>query len=312
MRFKPLLKIENVRDQIQQDRLERSRLASRKGFDLLSLAFQKDYLGRRSVYISEALQAFQEAMRSSGGNPESYIGMAFLLIAFKDYKRALRYLHYGYRLSAQDPDIQGLLCVLERGEEIRLSEQAIDPELNSALQELEGLTFSAIMELMQESPLPAQLTDQDETLSSLEKSQQHWSTVQQTLLNTLSFINPDYQEQQKPLQPLLEHYAHFIRLSRQLIELEREMQTEAQELKRDLWRAETLLSPLEAKVLRADLEHFFDECDRFADDLEQIEAQGFQPAPALDIYDAFMQQVGYFQQVLQSSEKKFTKEPEAN
>lgn len=311
MRLKPLLSIEQVRQQVQADRQARSRACSQKGFALLEQAFQKDYLGRRPQYLKSALQAFQEAIKVSAGNPEPHIGLAFVLIVLKDYERALNYLQRGYRLSAQDPDIQHLLQVLEAGEQTRL-QQGLATEAESTIQELEGLTFAVILELIQGLPLPVQLLDQDEALSSLEARYQHWSELQKELIQKLAQLRPDGPTEgaaetlsaAQPLARLVEHYAQFIRLSRHVIELEAEMQHEEKELKRDLWRAETLISPLEAQVLRKDLEHFFDECDRFADALEAMEAQGFEPAPAMEIYEQFIAQVAHFQAVLQASEEK--------
>ena len=115
---------------ITRFRHEESENALNRGIECMLLAEEDRY--QNKDLLTEACDAFIDAIKFNRQNTPAYVGMAYLLWLLKDEKRALSYLEQGLRTNPSDPDVHALIKQISGTSVAASSANAQGPESGSA------------------------------------------------------------------------------------------------------------------------------------------------------------------------------------
>lgn len=310
MNFNDLSAIQALNTAHQEQRHQRADGLCQSGFEALQQAFENP--SEQKALLQTACEHFGSAIQTSRSHLEAYLGMAYLLLVIRDFQRALDYLKEARRLCGSDPDLQAMLHYLQELRAQPEKEETPKPPLLPQLgahslsleaQEdlalkLEQMIVQAVQALMTEPPLPTAPAHLPTELKVFQQRYQHWQEVLAELKTNLQRLAEHYdnlslEQKLQPLETILHRYLRFIQVSRDVIQLEGKMRQEDHQVQDDLKVLEELENtsqnstsePPRYHDLGQELEHFFDDCDRYADLLDDLDTQGYQMAEVIDVYE---------------------------
>lgn len=314
--------LQNMRAQTSQladKRRDTSKEAYQQGLDLLAKAHASQFTDRAA--LKQASAAFIKAIQYNRQFADAYVSLAYLLLLINNQPMAIRYLHEARRVQPDHSDALALLDYIQHPENYT---KTVAPEIEAydqgdfELQDLEAPVATVkrlqVVDQADEQveaveqkirkhlrlllgPQPQPVLDPN-SLAQLEKRYQELQAVCQELDETLMDLEAEVdtsglRASMGPLERALQRLKTLRQVSRQLMRLREEM---------DGLRAEVLQQvqapSSESSQLESQLESYLDRCDRYADQLDEWDRQGFSIQQIEPLYARLVAAVEQFQEML--------------
>lgn len=285
----------------QRHRHEESLEHYARGMECLLQAEEDGFRERR--LILEAADCFIAAIRKNRRFVEPHIAMGYLLWIYNDPVWAMHYLEEALRLEPTHEDIHTLIGKIKgrplKPEELELIAFSDEPEPVS----IEEHISEALSELALEKAGSITPTINPHILARMEEKQVYWFNrseelqIQVNRSRDLATKNR-LREQLKPLRERVQQYRDALRISHELIALSDEILENSQIVQKYL---EIAAKPMNAALwqeMQGHMDTLLDNCDLFADQLDELEQQGV-PLGALSTqYNQLSERVENLQELL--------------
>lgn len=299
-----LKELKNQTQSLATNRRQSSDDSYQVGIQHLAKAQESGFEDKAS--LKEASKHFIKAIQFGRQNPEPYIAMAYLLILLGDQMTATRYLSEARRVDPQNADAEVLFTFLQSPEPVDEDEDdfelvALDGEAgdeDAQYEEAQRLIRSLLRQTQDLPKHPAlnpgafkQLEEQ--YLELEQKLQQIYGVLEEL---ELEMDTTHLAQQVRPLEAALQQFAKLRRMSGRLIRVVQEMLQICEQLDADLG---TLSLPgADAGQWNQNLEKYLDDCDRFADLLDEVDEQGFSISQLEPYYNQLVGKVEALQDVI--------------
>lgn len=276
--------------------------AYQKGIDFLAQAQACGFEDK--VALKQASEQLIRAIQYGRQNVPAYVAMSYLLILLDDQMMAIRYLNEAKRIEPDNEDVQNLIEFVknpksgqDEDDEAFGSEAMGDGgEAGDALYEEVRALIDRELEQLQGIRWEPALTPQ--AFRQVEEHLMHLEEVRKKLDEQLMELEFEMdtsalRQRARPLEESVQKLAGLRKVSHQMLRTLQEMQTQIDAVQQDVQCFIVSSPELEQK-----LEHYLDECDRFADVLDQTEEQGYSIAAFEDKYNQLVGAVEQFQDLL--------------
>jgi DNA repair exonuclease SbcCD ATPase subunit len=258
--------------------------------------------------LKQASECFIRAIQYGRQNVEAYVGMAYLLILLGDHVMAVRYLNEGRRIDPRNQDILTLTDYIQNpdayaaeaaGDDFALvALDGEDPEddLSDALfEEVQRLIQAQLAQLRQ---LRWDLALTPPAFKALEDQYASLDQARADLNDKLAELELDFdtaslRQQLRPLESAINKLQGLRQASSRLLRTQHEIKTLTEQVQQDV---SLCLGP--SAAMEQKLEKYLDECDRFADLLDQTETQGYSIALLEPVYARLVSTVEQLQDLL--------------
>lgn len=321
MDLQAVARIQASREQLDQRRHQQAEKHVAKAFAVLNQAFDPAFAARKRELLTQACDAFAEALQQHRQNPEVYIGLGYLSIVLHDYAQARNYLNEGQRLAPEHPDFAQMLQYLDQ----RLATPAAAPQEAAGLQKI-------VLPAISEQPLPpaAALSDADyDRLYDQAEAQilqilQELPQIQLPLYPSLELhqdkalqavyrqLQGRYEGLQTRLAVLdeeldiatLRQRLHMLEVFLKRCQTLFEAATEIQQVQQALLQLQQEVLGLQAQVGRvtmpvSQIDALLDRCDYLADRLDAFEGKKYAVAPLISSYERVVQHIEQLQEALE-------------
>ena len=311
-----------------QERALVSSAACDAGFQCLASAFKAENSVRSRQLLMQAYDSFQNALELQRTNPEPYVGLSYLLTTMEQYDNALVYLEEAGRLCPTYPNIQVMRQSIETAKQKKdkqrrtLTSTAKTPRLeppapkfkpivpagldyDSLYDQTENQIGQRVHQIMRENRLPLSPTINSKELELILGQRKQWLKWQQEIRNTLNTLDQEIdisplQLQLKPFEMMLRRYTQFIEASQRLIDLKQRIRDESALVLSQIREGQGVADPSDVAILRENLESILDQCDKIADQMDAVEAMGFDNSVLMADYDKLIRYVEALQEEIDS------------
>jgi hypothetical protein len=272
-----------------------------RGMECLLLSEEDGFRNKR--LLQESADAFMESIRYNRRHVEPHIAMGYLLWRFNDKVWAMHYLEEALRLEPTNEDVHIMIAQIKgqrlKPEEIELIAFADEPEpisLDTQIQE-------ALGELSAEKTSAISPSINSHMLARLEEKQVYWFNryeelqVQANRSRDLATKNR-LREQIQPMRERTQQYRDALRVSREMVALSDQILENEQLIQHYLEVASKPMNAAQWQEMQGHLDTVLDNCDQFADTLDELDERGV-PLRALSTeYDRLSEQVEELQAAL--------------
>jgi hypothetical protein len=249
-----------------------------------------------------------DTLRYKTAQAKPYVLMAYVLLIYNHVHQAVRFQKLAESIEPELPEVVAMRALIDRvisgGTEAPLAPVSdpalLPPDLSEEglYDQIETLIFEQVKSLLQSPPLPSPSLDTQAFLA-LTQRQAELETVYDTFMARLLPLETDWDISElklrlRPIESRLKQFARQRSLFERLSTLEQRIKAESHALKtlyRDLNRAAPGLTD-------RDLEVYYDRCDGFADEIDELEQQGCDILPLLGIYQELTSALDQLQDAL--------------
>jgi hypothetical protein len=263
---------------------------------------EEDHFQNREL-LQEAADCLLESIRHNRRHAEPYIAMGYLLWICQDPVWAMHYLEEALRLEPTHEDIHTLIARIkgkplkpEEIEQIAFADspapEALATHFAQALEEMSAEKISAI------AP-----TINPHLLSRLEEKQVYWFNRYEELqveANRSRDVQTKQRlrEQIQPMRELTQKYRDALRVSHEMIALSDQMLENSQQTQRYLEVASRPMTSAQWQEMQGYVDILLDNCDQFADSLEQFENQQIVTGSLYTQYQQLSERIETLQELL--------------
>jgi tetratricopeptide (TPR) repeat protein len=317
--FKQINAIQQAKQKLESRRHGQAEACLTKAFQCLQEAFDPHFVAQKKTLILAAFDAFAEALQQQRSNPEIYIGLAYLLIACKDFAQAFNYLQEGQRLAPDHPDIKHMLSYLnQRSKSVSIQEnqpsskpfyQAVLKPISDDLSEADYDQLYEEIESQMNQVLKHIQSEQLPLKPSLEIAHSHqirllyeqYLEQQSHFVSQLAVLDQEFDTSE--LQQKLALLNVFLKRCKGLLSGANELSQLNSDLAALFKSVENFLKALSENFSQAlstlpPSEELLDQCDILADRLDECEQKGYQTAELLQVYDKLVIAVENLQNML--------------
>ncbi|MGE3724955.1 MAG: tetratricopeptide repeat protein [Candidatus Sericytochromatia bacterium] len=290
-----LKELQAQRQQLQGRRQSTAQNHYDTGLKALSQAIESNFRDKKA--LGQALESWMEAMRNNRRDPEPCSGLGYIFLLLGDTRMAIRYFQAALAIDPQHADSRRWLDhiqaqigqspakpVLSRPS--TTASFSDDPEVE--LQQVEEELFQLLKQWM-EQPMPAPGKAMHKTIV---KHQQFLTETCGRIQAQLKRLEEDLdtgqvQHRLLALETLERRYQSHLKRSELFIAMEVAM---AEELAKVKGHLELLESGMPGPS-PADIEFFLDQCDRFADQQDEWDQQGYDISALESTYQKLVQEL---------------------
>lgn len=302
---------------LQQMKEQTSRLASNRrhtsddaydqGLEALARAQASAFEDKEA--LKQASEYFIRAIQYGRQNVEAYVGMAYLLILLGDHVMAVRYLNEGRRIDPRNQDILTLTDFIQNPGAYAEAATESDESFNlialddEEADDLGDALFEEVQQLITEQLAQLRYLRWDLALTpqafkALEAQYANLEQTRQELHHKLTELERDFDtaslhQQLHPLESALKKLQGLRQASSRLLRVQHEIKSLSEQVQQDL---SLCLGP--SSAMEQKLEKYLDDCDRFADQLDQTESQGYSIALLEPVYARLVSAVEQLQDLL--------------
>jgi len=326
MDLSQLSRIQSKKAKLVQERSQNASAACDLGFQCLANAFQPENRVQSRQLLIQAYDAFQQALEQQRTNPEPYVGLSYLLTSMEQYDNALVYLEEANRLCPSYPNLQAMFRSITEAQQhkaklrrqqsgaakVDRSKPPVPPFKPSEPQPIDydalydqtlNLIVQRVHKIMGENRLPHHPTLNSKELELLSIQRKNWRKWHKEVQSNLDILDQEIdvsplQLQLKPFELLLKRYSDFIVASQLLIELKLRIRDESVLVLAQIREGQGVVDPSDVAILQENLESILDQCDKMADQLDQIEALGFDNSMVLADYEKLIRYVEALQEAI--------------
>lgn len=259
--------------------------------------------------LKQASEGFIRAIQYGRQNVDAYVGMAYLLILLGDHVMAVRYLNEGRRIDPRNQDILTLTDYVQNPDAyaaesapeddfslVALDGEESDDDLGDALfEEVQALINEQLAQLRH---LRWDLALTPPAFKALEDQYASLDQARAALNEKLAELELDFdtaslRQQLRPLESAIKKLQGLRQASSRLLRTQHEIKTLTEQVQQDV---SLCLGP--SAAMEQKLEKYLDECDRFADLLDQTETQGYSIALLEPVYARLVSTVEQLQDLL--------------
>lgn len=307
MNFKAISSIQDQTSRLSERRRQKSEELCHAGFRLLFEAETRGFADKS--LLSQASDAFADAIAQDRLAPDAYFGMGYLLFLLKDYPLAMRYLREALRLQPEHPDARDLLQQLHS-----LDKQAArsgpapgpapaarplppppaEPDYDALYEEVEALIMQEVHRLASEKlPIPSlQASAQRRLHQGLQRQQELIRSIQRQIDVIEVEIETDaLRAKLKPLEVAVRRYQQAVSVSDEMLEIQQSLVgllDRLPELSDGLVHARTAAEL--AMPLRL-VEVMMDRCDQLADRLDFLDQKKHPVKALIEMYEHLVSEV---------------------
>lgn len=279
--FSALKDLQAQRQQLQSRRQSTSQNHYEQGLNALSKAIESGFRDKKA--LSQALESWMDAMRNNRRDPEPCSGLGYIFLLLGDNRMAIRYFQAALAIDPQHVDSRHWLAHIQEQAKFQpaksaplskpsRSAEALGDDPETELQAVEEELFQLLKEWM-ERPLPPPGGAQHK---SIVKHQQFLAEACQRIQAQLKRLEEDLdtgqvQHRLLALETMERRYQGHLKRSELFMAMETDMAAELDKVKANLEALEAGMpgpSPSE-------IEFLLDQCDRFADQQDEWDQQGY-------------------------------------
>lgn len=240
-----------------------------RGLECMLLAEEGGY--QDTSLLTEACDAFIEAIKFNRQHTEAYVGMAYLLWLLGDEKQALSYLEQGLRTNPSHPDVHVLIKQIS-GKTVQNTSHAAQNQVNQRVRDM----VQELVERLQAEKLAAiQPSVNEHVLERLQDKALEWELAYDEVLTAIDGLEAFHERVMLtcdlgPVQDCILAYHEALQRSEKLLMLDAK-------ILEDTRLASQYLAEIERGdpgMFQAYLEVLLDNCDALADELEVLETEG--------------------------------------
>lgn len=264
-----------------------------RGVECMLLAEEDQYQDK--ALLTEACDAFIEAIKYNRQQTEAYVGMAYLLWILGDHPRALQYLEQGLRTNPSHPDVHALIKQIT-GKPQAAPAQA-PPQAYQALQ----AEIQALLEKVQlENTATLAASVNPHAVERLQERLLEWESHYEAVLSAIDALQAFHERvmltcELGPVQDRIIAYHQALRQSERLTRLDDKI-LENTRLTRQYLNA---LEAGETGMFRSYADILIDNCDALADELDLLEREGLNIRTLDSHYQQLIEMVEAFQHAMQ-------------
>lgn len=264
-----------------------------RGVECMLLAEESGYTDKQ--LLTEACDAFIEAIKFNRQQTEAYAGMAYLLWILGDSAQALRYLEQGLRTQPSHPDIHTLI---RRISAKPAGEAPTAPEPEAA--QVAQLVQQLLTELEAEKTATIAATVNHHAIERLQEKLAEWEQRYDAVLVAIDALSAFHQRvmltvELGPVQDRVLAYTEALRASEKLLGLDDRIQETSQQVREYL----DGLGKGDLGLFRTYLDILLDACDGLADELEAFEKAGLNVRTLESHYEQLTELVEAFQNAVE-------------
>lgn len=264
---------------IHRYRHEESENHCNRGVECLLLAEEDGYENRE--LLTEAADAFLEAIRHYRQNTEAYVGMAYLLWILGDTPRALQYLEEGLRTQPNHADVHRLIKQVS-GQGVSAPTAAVGNTTNAQYQAIREQVRVLQERVKTEDTRLIRPTINAHEIERLQEALGQWEQHYHEVLNAIDGLDTFHVRvtltcELSTLQDRILDYHSALNCSTELLALDDKIQT----LHREVKTTEQDFLAQKPGMYEALLDAYYDQCDVLADALDALENKNI-PVRVLD------------------------------
>ncbi len=293
-----LQQMKNQTQDLAINRRQNSDEFYQQGIELLAQAQAQEFADKES--LKEASKLLMRSIQYGRQNAEPYIAMGYLMILLGDMPNAVRYLGEARRVDPDNTDVIQLINFLQRPAGSQDDEDALDkPDFGEGNEEIEQnyeRVQKLIIELNQKSnQLPTAPAFGPQEFRVLEETHQFLELNLQEAYQLLEALELDLDvsslsQQLRPVEQALQQTAQLRRISGRVIRMQQQMMAKEQEIQAEIGVLIGATAELNQR-----LEDYLDQCDLFADQLDEVDELGHGIAPLEPYYNKLVATVESFQ-----------------
>lgn len=331
MDFSAIASIQQTRQQLESRRQSQAEALMKTAFETMRKAFDPESGRQKRQLLQEAIEAFGSALQQQRSNPEIYIGLAYLLISLQEFSQAYNYLQEGQRLAPGHPDIVQMLDYLQnRAQRVQAKPAATSVSARpAALPSALPISASQSAGPAGTSPASAGPQNEDEYDELYDKVESQLQTalagIRREVLPTqpnlslsqspsLAQLFQDYEKLGQSLQRdlrILHSEFDTAPLEQQLSQLNlflkrcQKLLTGAEELRQLYKRLQGFHAEIKNQIqvfsqtgAQPPVDDLLDQCDAFADQLDEYERKGYALKELLSSYEALVEELETLQNLI--------------
>lgn len=267
-----------------------------RGVECMLLAEEDQYQDK--ALLTEACDAFIEAIKYNRQQTEAYVGMAYLLWILGDNPRALQYLEQGLRTHPAHPDVHALIKqITGKTQAATAAAPQAQPQAYQALQaEIQVL----LQKLQGENTATLAASVNPHAVERLQERLLTWESDYEAVLTAIDALQAFHERvmltcELGPVQDRIMAYHQALRQSERLTRLDDKI-LENTRLTRQYLNA---LEAGETAMFRSYADILIDNCDALADELDALEREGLNIRTLDSHYQQLIEMVEAFQQAME-------------
>jgi tetratricopeptide (TPR) repeat protein len=302
--LKQLNNIDLIRNQQTVKRTKNAESLIELGLSQLTLLFKNCHPLERKKILLETFDFFTQSLSAQRSHPNSYIGIAFILILIGKPVKALSYIKEAQRLAPNHPDIQILLEMIQRipkqGVASPTTQQRLQPSFSPREDQLEEIDFDNLYDqleamiitevrlMLQDAGSQPKPSCEEKELKGLERRlsalrQKYQTICEQLKILEIEFDTCELEGQLKPFKVSLDRIKQVVIVSQDLIQLKKKIQEQNQLTLVLIDEVKSNLEIEDVPVVQENIEILLDQCDLYADKLDESEEKKY-PVQALILH----------------------------
>lgn len=268
---------------ITRFRHEESENALNRGIECMLLAEEDRY--QNQDLLTEACDAFIDAIKFNRQNTRAYVGMAYLLWLLKDEKQALSYLEQGLRTNPSDPDVHALIKQIS-GQSVTPEAARTAPEAGSASAAVREQVQELLEILKQEGSKSIAPSINPHMIERLQENVLDWELRYDDVLTAIDELDTFHERvmltcELGPVQDRILAYHQALKDSERLLKLDDQILENTRLVKQYL----ADLQAGDSGMFQAYLDVLLDNCESLAESLDALEAEGLNVKTLNNHYD---------------------------
>lgn len=274
---------------------------------------------REAELLKEACRRFIHSIQCNSRDIRPHLALIYLFTLIEDYDTAQIYVASAQAIDVEHPFLAALQeFVREARRQSQLEAQqaaraASAPPAGTATDQPQEIDYDALYDRI-EAAIPmlvrkaSQLVPPDPSLQSLhiEELQQHLAQLEDKQKQILAQIKTveeeiDAEELRTALQPLhvsLQRLQQNLGFSQQMRRLYKELRNQLNMVEQVCTEAQKTSEPDDLPILEENVEALLDQCDQFADRLDELEQQKVNIDELLKYYQRLVSEVESFQDLV--------------
>lgn len=257
--------------------------------------------------LNQALQKLMAALEAQRSKSEPYLLLAYVFYCFDEPQAAIRYLRAAEVLNAKLPQLELLRNLITQANEEKNRATTLQPVLDTMdmdcdlmFDKISQVISTQVRKLMMDTA-SLEPSSEPRIFLALQKRQEEVQTTYQGIVEQLDLIDTELdvselRNQIKPFESVLTRLENSVRVSTQMVELQKSVMSRNQTVQR--WQ-EQLPMLRNAQVLRNienELEHILDDCDRLADHIDEFDDKGYQVSAITVEYEKLVSSIEHLQE----------------
>jgi hypothetical protein len=321
MNLKTLSQFESVTSRLASNRTQNADKFTDHGLECLARVLNQTQVKEQKKLLLGAFDAFVNALSSQRSQPEPYIGIAFVLILIGNYPKALNYLKEARRLSPEHPDLTLLFDMIQKLQlkgktnagasriavvEVQNTENIDYDELYD---QIEMTIVTEVRLMMQDNRSIPHPSCEERDLNNLRSKHDALWKLYSSIRDQLKVLEEeidtsDLESHLKPFSVSLNRFEVALKISHDLIQLKSNIIEQTKQSQVLINEIKVSDDPNDLPVAEENLEVLLDDCDRFADQLDDADGKKYPVKPLLTLYAKMVAQLETLQDLLDEMKEK--------